>query len=432
MKRIFLTSGLVLCMACPAFAADPTGFGSTTTGNQPGACVNDTIGTYSVSTKLVAQWADDYAVMALDENDGDAVAKGGVTGTVYPSATANDNLYLTPYNSETGAGAGVYKRTGNGTTQAYVFTQLNATTNKQALTEAELPTGRTVGYNLTVTLPKTGNANPIGTPTGHNTTGLPRQFLGYFATASSSTPYINASGELTEDGVTAAATYNNNSPWVAQYSLVSPSVTNPSVYGYTFNGWKVGDGETVYANTQQNPLPGNIGVDTELVAQWTPHTYTVEYSCGTGASGTVANQTITYAMANFQWRGNNDKTGGEGNCTYSGKHFTGWTCTATGADSNTITFSNTATRDTNEPTDNPASWTGATVTQWSQANLANGAIISCEANWANNVITITWDGNEGTVVQPEDRTCTYEGAVTVPAIPTRTGFKFNGWKVENQ
>ena len=443
MKKIFLTSGLVLCMACPAFATDPIPTFNNATGPVANNdyCDNDNLGTYDTSATLRAIWQEDFGAMTLNSNTGtNTQAVGGSTAADY-------DLWLTPYDSTEHSGTGVYKRTlvdANDTSKGYTYTAVEA--NESVLDE--LPVGNQVGYTFTTTLPAPAatGLSAVGTPSTPTTTTPNRPFRGFFASdaeynAADNTRYIDNTGKLTGYGLdqqTGLISYDNDTAWKALYGPVSPTVGNPSVYGYTFDGWKVGGTGTTYANTQADPLPGNIYVTTNLVAQWTAHTYTVTYNCnnagavGHEAASTLASQTITYAEP-FTWKGNNEKATSGEKCDYSGKHFTGWTCTTTGADTSTITFSDTASRDSGQPANNPASWTGATVAQWTQTNMANGATIACVANWDNNEIALTWDGNNGTVTTTEDNaSCTYSGSVTIPATPNRTGYTFGGWEVVSQ
>ena len=74
MKRIFLTSGLVLCMACPAFATNPTGGSATTdipaNSNGNNLCVVGTLGTANNgdTTAFAAKWISNYTTISLDVN----------------------------------------------------------------------------------------------------------------------------------------------------------------------------------------------------------------------------------------------------------------------------------------------------------------------------------------------------------------------------
>ena len=427
MKKLFLTSGIIACMACPAFA-DPTFGGATGPTAEPNTyCDNTNLGTYDTSATLQAIWVSNAGAMTLDSNTGTN------TELVGGNSAATYELWLTPYTN--GTGTGVYKRTAN-TSDGYDYDLQEA----NDLVLDSLPQGNQVGYTFVTTLPAPTSAglSAIGTPTGENSTTPARPFRGFFAsTATNDTPdaqrYIDNTGHLTGYGLdttTHMISYDNSAAWKALYGPVSPEVDDPSVYGYRFDGWRInGAGNTI---TTAN-LPGNIYVETELVAQWTAHQYTVTYNCnnagayGHESASTLASQTVTYAEA-FQWKGNNEKASSGEKCDYAGKHFTGWTCTTTGANGATITFANTAARDNGEPNDNPASWTGASVTQWNQENMSNGATIACVANWDNNTIDLIWTDPTG-AFERDTGECTYSGSVTIPATPSRTGYTFGGWAV---
>lgn len=456
MKRIFLTSGLVLCMACPAFATNPTGFPIGTGQGEytaetladgetvAGACVNDVIGTFANNTTLKAKWEAVFGVMALNENDGALTANGGAsTGTTYDATGTNDSLFLTPYNSTSREGVGVYKRTGSNTAQSpYVFTQLAS--GDQAISA---PTGIDVTYNRTDTLPS-GASTSVTTASTSSTEN--RTFLGYYLNGTTNDTIDNdsssqtwnqtiaADGKITGKGVSAALTYDNDTPWVALYKLVSPTVTGPAAYGYHFNGWHV-DGASAVTPTAS--LPGNIGQNTALVADWSPVQYTITYNCGGDNYGTAPSpQTATFDVAG-SWATNNDSATGTQNCHRDGYHFTGWTCTAAlAAGGNSTLVSNGGTSCGGVDHKNPASCTGSafggTDGKWQYAALAangtTGAAVSCTAQWAENTITITWNKNNAESADIPNNTCTYTGSVSVPATPTRTGYEFKGWEVVSE
>ena len=55
-----------------------------------------------------------------------------------------------------------------------------------------------------------------------------------------------------------------------------------------------------------------------------------------------------------------------------------------------------------------------------------------EAKWRANDVSLRWynEGARITDVQNASKTCTYDGALTIPATaPSRTGYTFGGWKV---
>lgn len=63
---------------------------------------------------------------------------------------------------------------------------------------------------------------------------------------------------------------------------------------------------------------------------------------------------------------------------------------------------------------------------------------SLKAKWDPNQINITWNANGGTASDGTTYsssggtvTCDYDGDVTLPPVPTRVGYTFNGWVVNN-
>ena len=84
MKRIFLTSGLVVCMACPAFAdlgpnnmvLDANEQETTTSA----ACKYPTLEGYNGTSTFTAKWTPTYQTITLDKNVG-ITAETGVLST---------------------------------------------------------------------------------------------------------------------------------------------------------------------------------------------------------------------------------------------------------------------------------------------------------------------------------------------------------------
>ena len=154
MKRIFLTSGLILCMACPAFAdpvavditAPSTGHpdGTLTVGGGDPTCQEPTLRGTSGTSTFTAQWTVDYAVMPLNENDGSTTASGGASGT----QTAPE-LYLV-------GGDGVYT---NGTTKLkYTFTIAGSETDHPAFNAFYKASELLNAINFEVTVSTDGQA----------------------------------------------------------------------------------------------------------------------------------------------------------------------------------------------------------------------------------------------------------------------------------
>ncbi len=76
-------------------------------------------------------------------------------------------------------------------------------------------------------------------------------------------------------------------------------------------------------------------------------------------------------------------------------------------------------------------WTSSTG--GTQVNLVHLGINAVDttyyAHWTGNSITLNWDENGGGTVT--NGSCTYGGNLVLPAAPSRSGYTFNGWKLNN-
>ncbi len=408
MKRIFLTSGLVLCMACPAFADVTAG------ANQ---CIQSNIGVSQGSTNLKANWTVNYEAMTLNENDGTTTAAGGVTGDQRPT-----DIFLV-------GGNGIYKRTGD-SEATYVFTQV---ANGGSVLTA--PTGISVTYNINNNLPTGHAASELTTASGATT--LPRVFQGYYPYGTttenygSATANINSSGNLTPTGATNATGYNNSQPWIAIYNKVSPQVTEPVLPGYSFQGWHVGSDTTTLVSTAT--VNGTlIGQTTDLTAIWNANDIRINFNCKT--AGTTPTPSGTYAfVAGDHGTADDDPTSASGymliamdghntitsSCTLTGWTFDGWDCTD------------------NALKDNQNTSLNGTIATSTDVYMKSSNTVTCNAVWHQNNIGITYDSAGGTTIPTNAQTpnawesCDYDGTVTLPTAPTRTGYTFSGWTVAN-
>lgn len=182
--------------------------------------------------------------------------------------------------------------------------------------------------------------------------------------------------------------------WSASTSTASVTLPNPTMTGYSFNGWwtaatggtKVGNGGASYTPT------GNV----TLYAQWTPNTYTVSYNMN-GGTGSIASQTKTYGV----------------NLTLSS---TKPTRTSTAAGSYTVTY------DANGGTVGSASASATRTTsyafsKWNTASNGSGTSYESGGTYATNAaatLYAQWNSSTSTA------------AVTLPT-PARTGYNFTGW-----
>lgn len=419
MKKIFLTSGVILCMACPAFAditpgangnigntgnglVYPKGDNAAATVNDisgatiADACVYDTLGVHSGSTTLRAVWRAIYNTITLDSNlasGGDGTAAAPATlfasgGSLWQSQDASGNL-----EDEVAAGDLVFTTT---------------------------PLGDTVTYELNY------NDTTGSTTSSRDTTvtGGRRALQGFFYDDPNDDPnvepvqMITSGGLLTADGAAA----DSNQTWTASWGGATPTLgTNPTRDGYQFAGW----------NTQQDgsgSTPGAISTDTTIYAQWNANAYNITYSCedGNGGTGTPSQATDTIRFdGTVTWASNLDAQ----NCGRAGYHFTGWDCSANDTNSTVLLTNGGVTQATDNVTGAPisGSYNGNTVSvsgaPW--ASFANNTTIACVAHYAPNTVGLTWDV-DGTTT---GGTCEYDGTITMPATPTKRGWDFVGWEV---
>lgn len=397
MKRIFLTSGLVLCMACPAFAdlTAPTEQypNGTVVGTDPvetPECTEPTLQGYNGTSTFTAKWSPTYKTITLDKNVGTSAETGGLsTESLLPTP-----LYSVPTDSHVWTGLdGDENLTGGQNNAGY-------TTNDAGLL-TDLPQyGATATYVLDANLPSGATGDAATALNGATASAPNRPFLGVYD-QTGATQYITNTGVLTADGATAAAANTTGTTWYAQYGTVTPTITGtPTLAGYSFQGW----------NTQANGSgtePGAIAEDTTVFAIWQALGYTINYDCGqpddasTAVAGPrTATQNVTmdapYTLA------------GADNCTLDGYTFAGWSCP-------------------NLPGGGTSNFAAGASGTYSYAGD-----VTCTAQWTPNKINLVWDNNKATSGGTGGgSTCTFDGSIALPTVPTRTGYKFGGWEVVN-
>ena len=417
MKKIFLTSGIILCMACPAFAditpnnvaytanpaegahnnSYPAGPGDThPTAEQfsgaivDNACVEPVLGTYSGSTTLRAIWEAVYNTITLNSN----LAEGG-DGTPADPTT----LYVT-------AGA------------AYKTTEFTNPISAGSSPFTVAPLGDTVTYiiNLNDGVGSTQVSEEVATAVAASVTPERKGLNGFYVDTDGTlgdVAMINSDGYLTENGVAASTSQK----WTAVWNPATPTIgTNPTRDGYRFVRWDLNTDNIV--NT-----PGAVSTNTNVYAIWTPNVFNITYSCGsgTGVHGADRQESVVFDQT-FNWAGNSDTA----NCGKTGYHFTGWDCTSGNV---TLLTNGGVTQHKEEGVDTPHVFDGASVTANGElwAALANNAAVSCVAHYAPNTIGITYEYGNG--AQNTSGTCDYGTGIQLPAAPSKVGFNFAGWEV---
>ena len=181
-------------------------------------------------------------------------------------------------------------------------------------------------------------------------------------TANTYTVSFDANGG-TGVGSSSTVTYGS------EYNLPTPTKT-----GYTFAGWYIGQNRI--ASTGTWSFTSNY----DLVAAWTPNTYTITFDANGGtvsSSSMSATYNAAYTLPTP---------------TRSGYTFAGWYNNNTNVTNGTWTYTSN---------------------------------ITLTARWTANRYTITLNANGGTV-SSSTVSVTYDQAFTLPA-PTRVGYTFNGW-----
>nr|MDE5593793.1 InlB B-repeat-containing protein [Clostridiales bacterium] len=181
-----------------------------------------------------------------------------------------------------------------------------------------------------------------------------------------------------------------------KHSYNLPTETQVTRTGYTLDGWYTAEkgGSKVAANA----IVTNTQPHT-LYARWTAKTYNLRYNANyTDAPVISANKTVTYGQ-----------TYGELNTpTRAGYDFIGWTA-ASEANSQVITAD--------------------TLVKPANANVST---ITLYAQWRIRYYTVTLDANGGMLYGTTDTMTAqvhYNGSFTLhnAIVPTRDGYRFNGW-----
>ena len=250
--------------------------------------------------------------------------------------------------------------------------------------------------------------------------------------------------------------------YTSSNSTLNVDIKNlPTRVGYTFAGWKDNEGKT-YPTTQFTVT----GVSTNLVANWEPNAYDIEYKGMDGATltpkpaqhiygtDTTINNPTKRGYTFAGWLVNGATTAKKGLILGATEYTDKITLEATWtANVYTINYTDmTGVSLSNRPTKhtfgtattvgNPTK-TGYTFAGWrvngattAKKDLTIGATdyaenIKLTPTWTANVYTITYEGLEGANLSPKTTKHTY-GTATAISKPTKTGYTFAGWLVNGK
>lgn len=404
MKRIFLTSGLVLCMACPAFATDAAGFTNSQSGTVSDGCDYGDLETFTGPVNLRAIWtADGYTLKYLPNTP--ATTAQGQSNTV--TGLPSDPVAVTYDSSHTVA---------NPSLTGYTF---NGWTASADIGTATGPANNGLKYFAGSTIDKykgvgdqTMTAN--WTPNRYDVT------------------YANSDGTVKD-------THQGDATYDANYVALGIGATTIEVpTGYTFIGWSETATPTVNRGAANGTTPVNTGTvdggawtgetpwriadDNKTVyAAFLANQYNITYSCTGGeptgntgnADGVVGIATGT-APANTLVTYDQSYTLANNTCELKGYIFAGWDCPGlTGNDANKDTVTGYFS-----PAQSDGTWAGT-------------ANVTCTAKWkAGTIADIQWDDNGATTPSVGgDTSCIYDNEIVLPTAPEKTGYTFGGWEV---
>ena len=274
-------------------------------------------------------------------------------------------------------------------------------------------------------------------------------------------PFLAEGTTLTEYQITYSgldgATVDNN-PTSYNEETETFTLNNPTKTGYTFLGWS-GD-DIVDKSTSVEIAKGSTG-NKEYTANWEIITYTITYS-GLENADSVTNPD-SYNV--------NTETFTLNNPTKTGYNFLGWSVTGIDEKSTSVQIAKGSTGNREytanweltsydityigiEGADNqtnPVTYTyesatiilqdptkaGYTFLGWTTSDVTtpiknltidqnSTGTKTFTANWQGISYTITYDVNKGDALDQDTKSVVYGDAVTL-AVPTRTGYTFEGW-----
>ena len=324
MRKLFLTSGIILSMVSQASASTDINYSNNS--YSASACTYPYLDTYESSSSLEAKW--DANISGAITLNSDRFATSGASSA---ATTANTPAALATVYSK--YGTGIYSSTANATSETNAIT---------ALTTMPVMTG----YNFQgFYTGKAGSGTPVINSSGNyldaaktqiTSSGTPATWYAHwtaknnitvsYAAGTASNPSNANSATHTPTGSTASqtATYDGS------LTLAANGFTAPA--GYTFNKWSspkvltTGASTTTQYSAGASINPWKVADNITLTATWTPINYTITYQDGTSDSmGTALYGSLTGSVPAAQTISYDNKvnlTSMTG--TRTGYTFAGW------------------------------------------------------------------------------------------------------------
>ena len=218
-------------------------------------------------------------------------------------------------------------------------------------------------------------------------------------------PASNVTVTASFQPITYTITYNNveGATFAASnpvsYTVESEAITlnNPIKTGYTFGGWTGTDLDGI---TQTVTIPSGSTGDRAYTANWTTHTYSVQFNGNDATGGEMSAQSFTYDEPNKALTANA--------YTRTGYHFTGWNTAADGTGT---------------------AYTDGQAVQ--NLTAENGATVTLYAQWTANTYTVHFVAGIPVSGEMPDQSLTYGQAanLTANAFSTTKGY-FVNWNTE--
>jgi len=192
------------------------------------------------------------------------------------------------------------------------------------------------------------------------------------------------------------------------YDAKYSNLPTPTRVGYKFIGWFIGDTEI------KNGDKVLVGEDTTATAKWEAISYTINYELNDGTL--VTNKPETAKFDDILIIGNPEKEGYD---------FIGWTISGL----NTETAKYGVTEDT-VVSQITSSETKIMSMYFKSLTAEDNGNITLTANYAEDEYTISFNVEGGTV-NPSEITVKYNDTYKDLPIPTKDGYTFAGWFIDN-